>query len=107
MNGNLPSSAVVRRLRAVRARRSEAPETPDSTTPIADADGRTLAEFEQDVHAVREAVFALADTAHRCFAQEPTQLHVSLQIVSNELGEIERMLDDVRAAAPSSAARAS
>jgi hypothetical protein len=67
----------------------------------------SLADLERDVHAVREAIFELADEAHHAVPNEYTQLHVSLQIVSNELGQIERMLDDVRTAGPGSVANAS
>ena len=47
-----------------------------------------------DVSDLREQVFALADAARRTVPYDHTALHVSLQIVSNELGEAERALRD-------------
>jgi hypothetical protein len=48
--------------------------------------------LEADVRALRDRVFDLADTARGVAPYELTQLHVSLQIVSNELGLVERTL---------------
>ena len=107
MTEHLPTSSIARRFRAVRAGNPRTSGTPGSITPIEPARAGELADFEHDVHAAREAVFALADAAHRCFSKDHTQLHVSLQIVSNELGDIERLLNDVSAAAPGPAAKAS
>ncbi len=102
-----PFISAARRLRGGGERRPQAPDAPRAVTPIDAARAETLAGLEREVHAVREAVFGLADAAHDCVSHEFTQLHVSLQIVSNELGQIERMLAETRAAASSDAARAS
>ena len=107
MTEHLPTSSIARRFRSVRAGNPRTSGTPGSITPIEPTRTGELADFERDVHAAREALFALADSAHRCFSQNHTQLHVSLQIVSNELGDIERMLNSVSAAAPGPAAKAS
>jgi hypothetical protein len=56
-----------------------------------------LTSLEADVRALRDRVFDLADTARDVAPYELTQLHVSLQIVSNELGLVERTLLDARA----------
>ncbi len=48
--------------------------------------------LEADVRALRDRVFDLADTARDVAPYELTELHVSLQIVSNELGLVERTL---------------
>ena len=48
--------------------------------------------LEAQVADLREQVFALADAARRTVPYDHTALHVSLQIVSNELGEAERAL---------------
>jgi hypothetical protein len=55
---------------------------------------RTLAAQIADL---REQVFALSDAARRSVPYDYAAVHVSLQIVSNELGEAERVL---REAAP-------
>jgi hypothetical protein len=99
--------SAARRLRGARVLRSQAPASTHVVTPIAEARAQSLADFEREVQAVREAIFHLADTAHDFVSQEYTQLHVSLQIVSNELGQIERVLAETSLAAPSDAARAS
>jgi hypothetical protein len=51
-----------------------------------------LSRLEADIRELRERVFDLADTAREVAPYEMTQLHVSLQIVSNELGLVERVL---------------
>jgi hypothetical protein len=102
-----PFISAARRLRGGRGRRPQALAATRTVTPITAARAQTLADFENEVHAVREAIFRLADTAHEFVSHEYTQLHVSLQIVSNELGQIERVLAETRVAAPSDAARAS
>jgi hypothetical protein len=99
--------SAARRLRGSRDRRAQAPAAARTVTPIAAARAQTLADFENEVHAVREAIFRRADAAHEFVSHEYTQLHVSLQIVSNELGQIERVLAETRVAAASDAARAS
>jgi hypothetical protein len=53
--------------------------------------------LEAQISDLREQVFALSDTARRSVPYDYAELHVSLQIVSNELGEAERVL---REAAP-------
>ncbi|HEV7364150.1 MAG TPA: hypothetical protein VGN71_07120 [Solirubrobacteraceae bacterium] len=103
MPQTLPFISAARRLRSARARRPESPDATYVVTPIDEARAQTLADFERQVHAVREAIFHLADSAHDCVSQEYTHLHVSLQVVSNELGQIERMLDHARAAGPDAA----
>jgi hypothetical protein len=107
MPQTLPFISAARRLRSGRARRQPAPDATRAVTAIDAARAQTLADFEREVHAVREAIFHLADAAHRCVSSDHTQLHVSLQVVSNELGQIERMLDLARAAAPDAAVTAS
>jgi hypothetical protein len=107
MPQTLPFISTARRLRNGRATRPQAPDATPSITALDVARAQTLADLESEVHAVREAIFNLADTAHDCVSQDYTQLHVSLQIVSNELGQIERMLDHARTAAPDGAATAS
>jgi hypothetical protein len=104
MPQTLPFISAARRLRNGRARRPPAPDTTRVVTPIDAADAKTLADFEREVHAVREAIFHLADAAHDCVSQDRTQVHVSLQVVSNELGQIERMLHQARATAADAAA---
>ena len=106
MPQTLPFISAARRLRGNRARRPSAPGT-RPFMPISEARAQTLADFDREVQLVREAIFQLADTAHEFASPEYTQLHVSLQIVSNELGQIERVLAETRVAAPSDAARAS
>ena len=103
MPQTLPFISAARRLRTGRSRSPQAPDPTRTVTPIDVGRARTLAGFEVEVHALREAIFHLADAAHDCVSQEYTQLHVSLQIVSNELGQIERMLDTARTAAPDAA----
>jgi len=107
MPQTLPFISAARRLRGGGGRRPQAPAETHTVTPIAAAHAQTLADFEHEVEAVREAIFRLADTAHEFVSHEFTQLHVSLQVVSNELGQIERVLAETRVAAPSDAARAS
>jgi hypothetical protein len=104
MPQTLPFISAARRLRNGRARRPQSPDATRTVTPIDAAGAQTLADFEREVHAVREAILQLADAAHNCVSQDRTQLHVSLQVVSNELGQIERMLHQARAAAPDAAA---
>ena len=74
-------------------------QAPDAVTPIEAARRPSLEEFERDVHAVRESIFELADAARDCVPHEHTQLHVSLQVIANELGQLERMLVTARDAA--------
>jgi hypothetical protein len=107
MPQTLPFISAARRLRGGRRRRPAAPGATPVVTPIAGVRTQTLADFERQVQLVREAIFRLADTAHEFVSHEYTQLHVSLQIVSNELGQIERVLAETNPAAPSDAARAS
>jgi hypothetical protein len=107
MPQTLPFISAARRLRGGRRRRPVAPEATRVVAPISRARAQTLANFEREVQAVREAIFGLADTAHEFVSHEYTQLHVSLQIVSNELGQIERVIAETNAAAPSGTARAS
>ena len=107
MPQTLPFISAARRLRGSRARRPAAPGGTRPVTPISGARAQTLADFDREVQLVREAIFQLADTAHEFASPEYTQLHVSLQIVSNELGQIERVLAETNAAAPSESARAS
>ena len=57
----------------------------EPTIPAANA-------LEAEVADLRDRVFALADTARRSVPFDHTALHVSLQVVSNELGEAERVL---------------
>ena len=106
MPQTLPFISAARRLRNGRARPPQTPHGTHVVAPIQAALAQTLADFEREVHAVREEIFQLADAAHDLGSDDYTQLHVSLQIVSNELGQIERMLDHARTAAPD-AARAS
>jgi hypothetical protein len=107
MRVNLPATSAVRRLRPGRRRAVPANNMPTAITTLDPTRAATLADFEREVHAVREAIFELADAAHHAVPHEYTQLHVSLQIVSNELGQIERILDDVRVTAPGRVAEVS
>jgi hypothetical protein len=56
-----------------------------------------IAALERQVASVREAMFDVTDSARRVVAHEMTDLHVSLQRASNELGYVERLLRDLRA----------
>ena len=103
MPQTLPFISAARRLRSGRAHRPESPEATHLAAPVDEARAATLADFERQVHAVREAIFHLADSAHDCVSEEYTHLHVSLQVVSNELGQIERMLDHARMASADAA----
>jgi hypothetical protein len=53
-----------------------------------------LAALEQQVAAVRETMFDVSDVARHVVAQEMTELHVSLQRATNELGRVESLLHD-------------
>ena len=53
-----------------------------------------LAALERQVAAVREAMFDVTDTARDVIAPDQTELHVSLQRASNELGRVESLLRD-------------
>ena len=107
MPQTLPFISTARRRRNDGARRPQDSNATPASTPIDVARAQQLADLEREVHTVREAIFHLADTALTCASPEYTQLHVSLQIVSNELGQIERVLAETSPAAPSDAARAS
>jgi hypothetical protein len=107
MPQTLPFISAARRRRHGRPRPSQAPDETVEPTTIDAASAQTLADFEREVHAVREAIFHLADAVHHRISEDYTQLHVSLQVVSNELGQIERLLDQARAATPDAAATAS
>jgi hypothetical protein len=107
MHQTLPFISAARRLRGGRERRSQPPKAPRAVAPIDAARAQTLANLEREVHAVREAIFNLADSAQHYASHDYTQLHVSLQIVSNELGQIELMLDQAREAARGTASAAS
>jgi hypothetical protein len=56
-----------------------------------------LAALEQQVAAVRETMFDVSDTARHVVAHELTELHVSLQRATNELGRVESLLHDAAA----------
>jgi hypothetical protein len=107
MPQTLPFISTARRRRNDGARRPQDSNATPASTPIDAARSQQLADLEREVHTVREAIFHLADTALTCASPEYTQLHVSLQIVSNELGQIERMLEHTRAAVRDTAATAS
>ena len=107
MPQTLPFISVARRLRHGRPRPSQGPDATLEPTTIDAATAQKLADFEREVHAVREAIFHLADAVHHRISEDYTQLHVSLQVVSNELGQIERLLDQARAATRDAAATAS
>jgi hypothetical protein len=107
MPQTLPFISAARRLRHGRPRPPQGPDATLQPTTIDAAGAQTLADFEREVHAVREAIFHLADTVHHRISEDQTQLHVSLQVVSNELGQIERLLDKARAATPDAATTAS
>src|SRR2546423_14699644 len=66
----LPFISAARRLRSGRARRPESPDTTRVVTPIDEERTEALADFERQVHAVREAIFHLADSAHDCVSHE-------------------------------------
>ena len=53
-----------------------------------------LAALEQKVAAVRETMFDVSDVARQMVAHEMTELHVSLQRATNELGRVESLLRD-------------
>ena len=55
-----------------------------------------IAELERQVASVREAMFKVTDDARDVVAHELTDLHVSLQRASNELGYVEQLLRDAR-----------
>jgi hypothetical protein len=59
-------------------------------------DEATLDRLEAEVAAAREAVFSLANTARDSVPHSLTHVHVSLQIVANELGLVEHALLDAR-----------
>jgi hypothetical protein len=107
MPQTLPFISTARRRRNGRTSRPQAPDATPTIAPVETGRAQMLEDLEREVHTVREAIFTLSDTAHDCVSQDYTQLHVSLQIVSNELGQIERMLDRARTAAPDAAATAS
>jgi len=47
-------------------------------------------------NAARQATFELLDAVRAEMPHEQTKLHMSLQLVSNELGEVQRLLHDAR-----------
>jgi hypothetical protein len=51
-----------------------------------------LSGVEAEVRLLRERVFELADAAREAAPYDLTELHVALQMVSNELGRAERVL---------------
>jgi hypothetical protein len=53
-----------------------------------------LAALERQVSAVRSAMFDVSDRARQVAAYDMTELHVSLQRATNELGRIESLLHD-------------
>lgn len=63
---------------------------PEPASPL---DG--LATLEADVRALREAMFAVNDSARQLFPYAQTAVHVRLQSAANQFGEIERMLRDL------------
>jgi len=103
MPQTLPFISDAQRLRDRRSRPPQAPDAALEPTLVNAAGAQTLADLEREVHAIREAIFQLADAAHHRISRDYTQLHVSLQVVSNELGEIERLLDHARATTPDTA----
>jgi hypothetical protein len=107
MHETLPIISAARRLQARKERRRHAPSAVEAVTPIETAGAPLLDEFERDVHAVRDSIFALADAALHCVPHQHTQLHVSLQVIANELGQLERMLVNAREAMPDAGSRAS
>ena len=107
MRVTLPSASAVRRLRPSRRNDLPVDEPAVPVTSIDSARESALADFEREVHAIRETIFRLADAAHGCIPHEYTELHVSLQIVSNELGQIERIIDGVRGTGSGPVARVS
>ena len=98
MHETLPVISAARRLRSRRARRPRTDFTAPMVTPIEAGRARALDGFERDVHAVRESIFALADSARASVPHDLTQLHVSLQVIANEMGQVERTLSSVREA---------
>ena len=65
-----------------------------------------LAALEQQVSAVRAAMFDVTDAARQVVAHDMTDLHVSLQRATNELGRVESLLHDAATAPGSSVAAA-
>ena len=55
-----------------------------------------LSGVEAEVRILRERVFELVDTAREAAPYDLTELHVALQMVSNELGRAERVLLQAR-----------
>jgi hypothetical protein len=55
-----------------------------------------LSGVEAEVRILRERVFELAESAREAAPYDLTELHVALQMVSNELGRAERVLLDAR-----------
>jgi hypothetical protein len=53
-----------------------------------------LGALEEQVAAVRETMFDVSDTARHVVAYDMTELHVSLQRATNELGRVESLLRD-------------
>jgi hypothetical protein len=51
-------------------------------------------ELESRIAQLRDEAFALADAARLCVPHELTTLHVSLQVVTNELGRAERTVHE-------------
>ena len=107
MHETLPIISAARRLEARKSKRLQGRPAAGSVTPIGAGRAPTLDEFERDLHTVRESIFALADTARACIPHELTQLHVSLQVIANELGQVEQMLASAGKAPPDVIVRAS
>jgi hypothetical protein len=55
-----------------------------------------LSGVEAEVRLLRERAFELVGTAREAAPYDLTELHVALQMVSNELGRAERVLLDAR-----------
>jgi hypothetical protein len=107
MHETLQVISAARRLRARKARLPQTDHAAGIVTPIEAGRARALDVFARDVHVVRESIFALADSARESVPHDLTQLHVSLQVIANELGQVERTLSSAREAAPNAIVRAS
>jgi len=65
-------------------------------TPVPSPGLDSLSAFEDEVARLREAAFALSDSAREVLGHGLTAVHVHLQTAANELGELERLLADTR-----------
>jgi hypothetical protein len=65
-------------------------------TPVPSPGLDSLSAFEEEVARLRDAAFALSDSAREVLGHGFTAVHVHLQTAANELGALERLLADSR-----------